>query len=230
MAAVVLVLAAVVAVTQSGGDDGEGGGVATGPPPGVTLDDLESALLTLGDLDDRYTVDTEADDGSDPMDDGDVDASPECLAAVESMESADESSEGASAAFVEADEGTIQHDIAFSAPGASLRDIRAGLEQCDVMTFDDEDASGEFRIDVAEFDDLGEDGFAMNFTAEFQAAGIDTGFEMYGVVWTRDGVVSTVTGFAGFDELTLRGAPADRDQVRELAALADERLAEVLAG
>lgn len=223
-------MAAVVAVTQSGDDDGTGAGVATGPPAGVSVDDLEGALLTLDDLDDRYTVDTDADDGSDPMDDDDVDASPECLTALESLESGDESSEGVSAAFVEADEGTLQHDITFAGPGASLHDVRAAIEQCDVVTFDEEGATGEFRFEVAELDDLGEDGFAMNVTAEFQTAGIDTGFEMYGVVWIRDGVMSTVTGFAGFDEEALAGMPADRDQVHELAAVADERLAAVLSG
>jgi hypothetical protein len=224
------VVAAVAAAMVLGDDDGGGGG-STGPPAGVTLDDLEPALLTQADVGSSYRPDTGGDDSDDPLDSDSVDASEDCITALETFEEADAGTEEVGVDFVDDADGTIQHDIGLLGDGApGLGDIRGAIEQCETMVFDEDGVSGEFRFEVADLDGLGDGAFGMTVTADMQTQGFDIDFQMYGVLWQRDGVLSSVAGFGGFDDATFEGLPTDQDQVRELAALADDRLAALLEG
>jgi hypothetical protein len=225
----VIAVVAVGALVRTGGDDD--GGDADGPPAGITLGDLEGALLTLDDVGSDYEVDPEGgDEGDDILESDSLDTSEECRTALETFEASESEEEQVSAYFVNDRDGTVQHDVSLPGEGQpGLDDIRRAVDQCGTVEFEDDGTAGTFGYSTTDTAGLGDNAFALVIEAEVESQGLSVTFEMYGVMWERDGVVSSLSGFAGFDEETFEGLPTDRDEVESLAAVADERLAGVLA-
>ena len=231
MLAVVAVVAvgAVAVVALSGGDDD----ATTGPPSGVTLDDLEPALLTEDDVGRGFRLDESDDDeDEDPMDLEDLDSSDECREAMEAMEESDQASDEIGVDFVGEADATVQQTIALLGPSsASLSDVRAAMDECGTVAFDEDGAHGEFRFETHDLDGLGDDAIEVDIVVAMEVqGGLSFTIESYGVMWERDGVASSVNGFGGFDEMSLEALPVDEAWVRELATTVDGRVADALAG
>jgi hypothetical protein len=225
--AAVVAIVAVVAIGMSGDDDD----TATGPPAGVTLDDLEPALLTEDEVGNGFSLDTGGDDSDDPMDSESIDASDECRAAIESFEVSDAAREEIGVDFADDVGGTVQQSVSLAGEGIpTVAETRQAIDQCDSMAFEDEGATGEYRFETSDVDGLGDDAVGLTVGVDMEAQGYSLEFDMYGVLWERDGVNSSVFGFGGFDEATLEGLPVDEAWVRDLAATADGRVAAVLGG
>jgi hypothetical protein len=226
VAAVAIVGLALV-IGRSDDDSGDD------PPPGVTLADLEPALLTLDDVGSDYDLAAadDDDDSEDALDADTVDASDECRTALGAFEASDATSESVEIDFEDEVDGTIQHSMSLTGDGQpQLADVRAALEECDTMTSEQDGAEITYAFDITDVDGPGDDAFGMTVAVDLSAPGYDLSFEMYGLMWQRDGVISSVAGFGGFDEEALEGLPPDTDEVHDLAAVADARLEEVLAG
>lgn len=214
------------AVVLSGDDD-----TVAGPPAGVTLDDLEPVLLTEGDVGNGFTLDTSGDDSDDPMDSESIGASDECRAAIESFEVSDAAREEIGVDFADDVGGTVQQSVSLAGEGIpTVAEARQAIDQCDSMTFEDEGATGEFRFDTSDVDGLGDDAVGVTVGVDMQTQGYSIEFDMYGVLWERGGVNSSVFGFGGFDEASFEGLSIDEAWVRDLATTADDRIADVLAG
>lgn len=224
---VVAVLGIGAVVLSSGDDDS----ATTGPPAGITLDDLEPALLTEDDVGDGFRVDTSGDDSDDPMDPDSIETSDECRSVLERFESSDAADDEIGVDFVDDAEGTVQHSIGLAEEGTpNLAEVREALDQCESMDFEEDGATGHFRFETSDVDGIGDEAIGLTIGVDMETQGFSISFEMYGVMWERDGVYSSVAGFGGFDETTLEGLPLDEQWVRDLAATADDRVADVLAG
>lgn len=223
----IAVLGVGAAIVLSGDDDT----TATAPPADITLDDLEPALLTDDDVGGSFTLQSGDDDSDDPMDTDAIDASDECREALLSFEESDAASDEIGVDFVDDAEGTLQQSISLAGEGVpTVAETRQAIERCDSMSFEDEGATGQYRFETSDVDGLGDDAVGLTVSVEVETQGFSIAFDMYGVMWERDGVNSSVFGFGGFDEATLEGLPIDEAWVRDLAATADGRVADVLAG
>jgi hypothetical protein len=224
--AVVAVTGGVAAVALSGDDDGAG--TATGPPLGMTLADLEPALLTEADVPSGFTID-EGDDGD--FDSDTTDASDECLAALATIEESGEERDQISVKFSNDVDGLIQEDLSLAEPELpSLADTRAAFDQCDTVGVSIEGATAEFQFETSDVEGIGDVAMGLTVGMDMQAEGIPLSFDMHGVLWERDGVLASVSGFGGFDPSTLEGVSMPASQIEDLARTADQRLADALAG
>ena len=224
---VVAVLGIGAVVLLSGDDDSS----TTGPPAGITLDDLEPALLTEDDVGGGFRVDTSGDDSDDPMDPDSIETSDECRSVLERFEASDTPDDEIGVDFVDDAEGTVQHSIGLAEEGTpNLAEVREALDHCETMDFEEDGATGQFRFETSDVDGIGDDAIGLTIGVDVETQGFSISFEMYGVMWERDGVNSSVAGFGGFDETTLEGLPLDEEWVRDLAATADDRVTDILAG
>jgi hypothetical protein len=227
----VAVAAGVVAVALSG-DDGDDMG--TEPPEGVTLADLEPALLTEADVPSGFTLDESAgDDGSgdDPLENESIEASDECEEAIAAFEATDRERDEVSVSFTNDTDGSIEQDLSLADPDLpTLAQARAAIERCDTLRYSEEGATGEFRFETSDVDGIGDAAVGVTIAVDIEAEGIPFSFDMYGVLWERDGVQSSVNGFGGFDPSTLEVVPMDASQIEDLARTADRRIADVLGG
>jgi hypothetical protein len=224
------VAAVAVAVLTLAGDEDD---TADAPPAAVGVEDLEAALLTIEDVGSDYMVDFVDDGGGDTPDADEIDTSDECRLALVVLEGANGAPSGQQVAahFVNDVDGTVQHDIMLPGDGhPDLDTIRGAMDQCDRLEYEGEEGSGSFAYETSEVDGLGDRAFSVVMDAEVWGAGRSVAFQLYGVFWERDGVVSHVSGFGGIDPVTFTALPTDRDEVDRLAAMTDERLTDVLAG
>ena len=203
---------------------------ASGPPEGVTLADLEPALLTEGDVGTDYWLDELSDDDSDGGGLGDeFDASDECKAAMEAADTEDEAREEISVTFTNVTEGEVQQTISLGGDGRStLAETRAAIEQCDTMSYSETGAEGEITFRTSDVEGVGDDAFGLTMDMDITTHGVTVSMQMYGVLWERDGVHATVSGYGGIDSSTMAGVPIDHAFVEDLARLSDQRIAGAL--
>jgi hypothetical protein len=221
-------LGAVAVVALSGGDDD----TSTGLPAGVTLDDLEPALLTEDDVSNGFTLDESNDDSEDdPMDMEDLDASDECRDVMASIEAGDQDQDWIGVAFVDDVDATVDHVMSLVEPGPpTLNDVRDAIDQCGTVAFEEDGVRGEFSFDTSDVEGIGDEAVGVAITVDMEIEGLSFTVESYGVLWERDGVACNLGVFGGFDEVSMEALPVDTAWVRELAATADQRLAETLNG
>ncbi len=222
----VAVAAGVMVLGQSGDDGG------SGPPPGITLDDLDVALLTQADVGAGFVPDTPGDDESSVPGDDRLDGSDDCDEALATFEDADAFDQSTSVAFSsDGGEGPgVENEITLPSAGSpTVGDMRDAMGQCETIAFDDPGVSGEMTIDTDEIDGLGDGAFSVTMNVSADSPIMPFEVEVYGVVWERDGIVATVTGSGGFDTTTFSAPSVDHDWVNGLAAVVDERIAEVVA-
>jgi hypothetical protein len=218
---------AVGAVALTGDDDSS----ADGPPAGLTLADLEPALLTADDVGPGFQLEESGDEGEDVLGSNDFEASEECEIAFDAFEANQADREELGVEFTNVEDGSFQHDLSIPhTDEASLAEVRSTIEECDTLRLDDEELSGELRFETSDVDAIGDDAMGMTIEVDIVAQGFPFSFTMYGILWERDGVHSTLAGFGGFDQANLAGIDIDPGRVEELARTVDQRLADVLSG
>jgi hypothetical protein len=230
--AVIAVLATAGAAVAVLRDDNDS---STSPPEGLTLDDLEPALLTADDVGGDFLIDEsggDRDDGAvtDELFDPDqLETSEECRAAIQATAAVAQQDDEISVEFASASEGTLEQTISLAASGeATLAEVRTAVEQCDApIVVSDDDMTGEVRLITSDVDGLGDLAFGLTIAFDVQVAGMSVGLEVYGVLWVRDGVQAALSGFGGFDDTTFEPVPIDPDRIEELARLSDERIARI---
>ena len=228
---VAVALLGIAAVVAFGGDDGGG---SSGPPADVALDDLEPALLTEADVGSDFTLDSSGsddDDDDDPLDPDTADASDECREALEAFEASDAGREEITVEFSNATDGAIDNAISLAQEGQpSLADVRGAMETCGTIGYSDSGTTGEFSFETSDVDGIGDAALGLTVDVTVESQGLEISFEMHAVMWERDGVHGTVSGFGGFDESTFDAISIDPGFVEDLARTSDQRMAEVLSG
>jgi hypothetical protein len=227
--AVVAVVVAVVAVVAlSGGDDD------ASEPADLSLADLEPALLTEEDVGGEYTLDPSGGEGDDDGDSTDTEGlagSDECREVMESLEESGHTNEEVGVEFVDDSDGTVGNTLGLLLPGEStLADVRAALEQCDTMAFEDDGATGEFRITIEDVEGLGDDAIGVDIVVDMEVEGLSLTVDSYGLLWEHDGVAADLFAFGGLDERTFAPIAVDEAWVRDLAQTVDGRITEIVAG
>lgn len=213
-----------VAVVATQGDDED-------PAADVSLAELEPALLTADDVGSQYTLDTSDDDDDDPLESDTMDASDECREALTAFEAGDVDREEITVAFSNDIDGSIDHTISLGQSGGpSLAAVRAAIDTCGTIGYSEDGTTGEFSFTTSDLDGIGDHAIGLAIDATVETQGFEFAFEMYGVLWERDGVHGTVTGFGGFDEASFDAVSMDRGVVEDLARTSDQRIAEVLTG
>ena len=204
----------------------------SGPPEGVTLADLEPALLTEADVGTDYWLDELADDDADEGGFGDeFDASDECEAAMEAAETDEEAREEISVGFTNRTDGELRQTISLGGDGLStLAETRAAIEQCDTMSYSEAGAEGEITYRTSDVEGVGDDALGLTMDMVITTQGVTVSMQMYGVMWERDGIHATVSGYGGLDSSTMAGMPIDHAFVEDLARTSDQRLAGALPG
>jgi hypothetical protein len=227
--AVVLVAAGVVALGLSGGD---GGGSETAPQD-LEIADLEPALLTSDDVGEGFAVDP--DDGDDDeltLEAAGVGA--DCREALQQFETdGDDGSDGLQANYQRSTDGvSVEHGLSLIDSGEpSIDDVADALRRCDRFSFEDGGQHVEMRLSVDDVGGLGEEAVGVEMSLDVEAlTGLQVTLEAYGLVVTRDGVASSIFVTGSLDLMTLRTGDVDEDFARELAAMADEKIQDVLDG
>lgn len=197
------------------------------PPP--TAAELQRALLSLEDVGEGYTDVTGEDD--DDSDDLKFDEPEECRELTASFEeTADEPL--AEVKFEDPNQAGIENAY-------ELRDVDGesevdsfieAAEACSALPFDGADGfTGELRLSAQRVDGLGDEALELSFEIEFTSP-LELTLGGVGYYWRRDDVLASVTGIDGIDEDTIEVVPLDEGRIRELAGIADRRLADVLDG
>lgn len=223
-----IVVAAVLAL-QLTGDDGGGDGQLTTAPADLTLEELQPALLTAEDVGPDFTESFDSDQ-SDFSEDA-FQTSDECREALARFDALGGEGSGLEVEFERAsDQATISHGLDLVQEDTpSMDEIRDTYGACGTLPFDDGEVQGEIRIRTESVVGFGEDALAVVMEVDASSAFIEVSYEVYGIAWARGGVLSGVSGTGGLDEATYETFPVDRDQIVELARLADQRLQDVLA-
>lgn len=211
---------------------------SSGPPDGVTLADLEPALLTADDVGGDFFIDdssgdSDDGDGTDDLFDPDqLEMSDQCRAALEGTDPFAQQDDEISVQFASAVRGTLEQRISLAASGeATLAEVRTAVEQCDApMRASDDDMTGEVRLVTSDVDGLGDSALGLTIQFDVQVADMSMDFEVYGVSWVRDGVQATLSGFGGIDETTFELVSVDPARIEELARVSDERIARIASG
>jgi hypothetical protein len=248
--AVVLVGAGVVALGLAGndGEDGDGTPVPSGgardrsPAPGLRLDDLEPALLTVDDVPSDYVEgdgdqDDGDEDGGDPEEElrvADVETDPACREALDELEGASRGEEGVLTSDVERpdDGAAVSHELRLASPDEpTVGELAELLGECDTIAYaaDDEGTRAELRVGVEQIDGVGDAAIAVEMEVEVQGP-LTAGLLSYGVLWSRGDVRSSVFVEGPFDVATLEALPPDRELARSAAEAVDARLREVAGG
>jgi hypothetical protein len=217
----------VAIVVRSGGDDD------SSEPADLTLAELEPALLTEEDVGDDYRLDPSGGDG----DGGDASGmdgfvgSDECREVMEDLEESGNTDDEVAVEFTDDSDGTVGNSLGLLLPGEpTLADVRAALEDCDTMTFEDGGASGEVRITTEDVEGLGNAALGVSLVVDMEVEGIEFTVDMYGLLWEHDGVAADMFAFGGLDPTTLEPIPVDEEWVLEMARTVDARLDEIVAG
>lgn len=169
----------------------------------LTESEMEDALLTPDDVGSGFAEDEDTDDDDDDSDDfdlDDVDASEECLNLLEEakeMEAGSFFAEGVSAAprsvkrkLGDEDGQAVEHEIADDAPG-TLDDVREFIEVCPEFDYGDSDGGGSFSFDEGEPVDVGDDSVSLRLSIVLDEP-VNIEVETLWVIWTRDGITSSV--------------------------------------
>jgi hypothetical protein len=228
LGAVAAVAVAVVAVfALSGSDDDD-----SSDPADLSLADLEPALLTEADVGTGYTLDPSGGEGDD--DGGSMEGvagSDECREIMESMEESGNTNEEVGVEFVDDSDSTVENTLGLLLPGEpTLDEVRAALELCDTMTFEEDGATGEVRITVEDVEGLGNDAIAVDMVLDLEVEGMSFPLEGHGVLWEREGVAADLFAFGGVDESTLEPVVVDEAWVHDLAQTVDGRITEIVNG
>jgi hypothetical protein len=218
----------VAIVALSGGDDDDSSEAAD-----LTLADLEPALLTEADVGDDYRLDPSGGDGDGGGASG-MDGfvwSDECREVMEDLEESGNTDDEVAVEFTDDSDGLVGNSLGLLLPGEpTLADVRATLEHCDTMTFEDSGASGEVRITTEDVEGLGDVALGVSFVVDMEVEGIEFTVDSYGLLWEHDGVDADMFAFGGLDQRTFEPTPVDEDWVLELARTVDARLDEIVAG
>jgi hypothetical protein len=204
-------------------------------PAGIDLADLEPALITEDEVGGGFRLDPSSDEGSEDetLTADNVDASAECKEALESFEDAEDDDVLAVEFTGDVEGAAVAQELSLLAEDdPSLPEIARAFDDCATMAWEEEGLTGEYRIDVSDVAGVGDEALGMRLAveAEYTSSDISFSLEGYAVMSQRDGVASVVSAFGGVDEDTLEGLPVDEHTVRELAQLADGKLADLLAG
>jgi hypothetical protein len=199
----------------------------TTAPADVSLDDLESALLTEDEVGAGFSeVPGGGDDDDLSLDE--METSDECREVIESFEGDDDGDE-VQVEFDTDDEASLSHSLALiDEDDPSFGDVRDAIGQCRTITWDDGDTQGEMRLSAEDIDGPADDAFALEVEIEASSGAVSVTLDGYAVYSVRDGVVSTLGAFGAVDSATFEGEPADRDLVRSLTDTVDEKVREVL--
>jgi hypothetical protein len=244
VAAVVLVGTGVVALGLAGndGEDGDGTPVSPSgardrsPAPGLTLDDLEPALLTIDDVPSDY-AESGGEDSGDPEEElqvDDVETDPACRQVLHELEGASGGDEGVlTADFERPDDGAaVSHELRLASPDEpTVGELAELLGECDTIAYaaDDEGTRAELRVAVEQVDGVGDAAIAVEMEVEVQGPST-AGLLSYGVLWSRGDARSSVFVEGPFDVAALEALPPDRELARSAAEAVDARLREVAGG
>jgi hypothetical protein len=199
----------------------------TAAPADVSLDDLESALLTEDEVGSGYS---EAPGGDDEDDLGldEIETSDECREVIESFQGSEDGDE-VQIEFETDDEATLSQSLALiDEDEPSFADVRDAIGQCRTITWDDGETQGEMRLSTEDVDGPADDAFALELEVEGSSGAFSVTVNGYVVYSVRDGVVSTLGTFGAVDPATFEGEPADRDLVLSLTETVDEKVRQVL--
>lgn len=223
VAVLVLIAAAgvVFALTRDGGT------------ADLTESEMERALLDEDDVDDGFTEDEESDD-DDSTDLDEIDADAECMDLLMELEDQDNvvfdsSTDGdrpkAEVSFSD-DEGIqLQQTITVDTDDALDATVQV-TESCGEIEIDDGDTVGQIEYTLSDPIDVGDDSVAL--TVSFQAEEpVPFDLEFEGIVWVRDGILSSLLLSGSLDE-DLESTPPDRSLLEDLAVEADEKLQQVI--
>lgn len=171
---------------------------------------VEEALLTLDDMPTGWTQEPGEGPGGDEQ---------ATLCDVEPLDEVEALEEG-SAEFSAGDFGPLlSHTVAaFERGGAeqSLERFFEALDDCEEWTEETEDGPMTFRPTALSFPSFGDETLAIRVDVESEL--VDMTMDM--IAWRRDDVLSLILAIEVF------GAP-DAEQIEELVATADERLADL---
>lgn len=226
--AAVAVAAAVFAIGVTNDDDG---GELTLAPADLALDDLQPALLTVEDVGLEYAESSSSDDDDDEMSTDDIQMSSECRAIFDRLAATGSDDDALQAEFERTvDDASLSHELMLiDEQFPSFGEIHDILEQCGTMPFDDGETSGEIRLHTESVDGPGEDAMAIIMEIDLSAGGFQVSLEGYGISFAHGGVMSTVMATSGLDQQTLEATAVDRDLVRQLAELSDQRVQDALS-
>jgi hypothetical protein len=214
----------VIAVVALSGDDDD-----ASAPADLSLADLEPALLTEEDVGGDYTLDPSGGEGDDSMDG--VAGSEECREVMESLEESGNTNEEVGVEFVDDSDGTVGNTLGLLLPAEpTLAEVRAALQQCDTMTFEDDGATGELHITIEDVEGLGNDAIGVDMVMDVEVEGMSLTVVSYGLLWEHDGVAADLFAFGGLDERTFEPIVVDEAWVHDLAQTVDGRINEIVAG
>jgi hypothetical protein len=206
-----------------------GGEGLTVAPADLSLDDVEPALLTAGDVGDGF-----ASYPVKPSDAGPLRTSVECRDAYDRIDPSAPNDAGRQTGLWRAsDETSVWHELTLIETGApSLDELHETLERCGAITAetgDDGDEPYEMEVRTEPVDGPGEDALAVDVRFDFVVGGAHVTFDAYGYAFARGGVLSTVLTLGSMDPDVAPTTELDPDAVRHLAELTDQRLEKLLA-
>jgi hypothetical protein len=133
--------------------------------------------------------------------------------------------------FTNRTDGELRQTISLGGDGLStLAETRAAIEQCDTMSYSEAGAEGEITYRTSDVEGVGDDALGLTMDMVITTQGVTVSMQMYGVMWERDGIHATVSGYGGLDSSTMAGMPIDHAFVEDLARTSDQRLAGALPG
>ena len=98
------------------------------------------------------------------------------------------------------------------------------------MAFEDDGATGEFRITIEDVEGLGDDAIGVDIVVDMEVEGLSLTVDSYGLLWEHDGVAADLFAFGGLDERTFAPIAVDEAWVRDLAQTVDGWITEIVAG
>ncbi len=198
------------------------------PPP--TRAELQRALLTLEDVGERYadvTGEEEEEEEVKSLDEA-FDYPEGCRQVAERFEDGGDESLAKVTFDDDDDESSIENSYDLrSEVEIGVDTFLDVVEACPVLPYDSNELTGELRLSGKRIDGLGDKAIEVRFESEFTSP-IEVTVVGVGYYWERGEVVAGVSGVGGIDQQTLEAAPFDEGRVRELAGIADRRLAEVI--
>lgn len=204
------------------------GSVVFGGEHGLTLVDVEPALLAVGDVPRGYmkVAWQSAPDGSLTRDQ--LDAPAQCEAVLDSFGLVDGSGQAIGSRFESEDGGFIEHTLALSLrQDFTMKELQDGYDTCGSFAFDDGELSGWFSISAERVEDIGDEALLVVAQVSTRVDGRPVAGEMNGILWQREGVHAFVAFSGGYDDLsgaTMESRPIDGDVLRATAKAADAKL------
>jgi hypothetical protein len=219
------------------GDAGDAADDAVEPRDDVTVADLEPVLLTTADVPAGYTQVEWVDDDADALTPEDVEATPECEAALERFGGTDASRQETGAEFEMENGANIEHTLSAAVAGdVTVAEVQAGMTSCGTFSYDDDGQVGTVTLTAEPLSGIGDAAVGVSMVVETSVEGTPVTAEMYGVLADRDGIHSSVAVTGGFpeDALTSGGPlvsdPPDRDAAVAMAETVDADIQASLGG